>query len=111
MGHGSRSASGRAYGHTTGAELDEVARVLAGLVKRYHLPEKVMVYHQVARSVVRKESGLKAHEGVVVSSQSTDWVILGPRSTPTAWSTRPRPSSCTPVSSCSSPRIVDTAAG
>jgi hypothetical protein len=57
---------GAAYGHTTGAELDEVARYLSGLVKRYHLPEKVMVYHQVASSVVRRESGLKAHDGVVM---------------------------------------------
>jgi hypothetical protein len=57
---------GGAYGYTTGAELNEVARYLATLVKRYDLPEKVMVYHQVARSVVRKESGLKDHEGVVV---------------------------------------------
>jgi hypothetical protein len=57
---------GGAYGHTTGAELDEVSRYLASLVKRYDLPEKIMVYHQVARSVVRKESGLKDREGVVV---------------------------------------------
>jgi hypothetical protein len=57
---------GAVYGHTTGAELDGVARYLAGLVKRYNLPEKVMVYHQVARSVVRRESGLKAHDGVVM---------------------------------------------
>jgi hypothetical protein len=57
---------GGVYGHTTGAELDEVARYLSGLVQQYHLPEKVMVYHQVASSVVRKESGLKAHDGVVV---------------------------------------------
>ena len=49
---------GGAYGYTTGAELDEVSRYLARLVKRYDLPEKIMVYHQVARSVVRKESGL-----------------------------------------------------
>jgi hypothetical protein len=55
---------GAAYGHSTGAELDEVARYLSGLVKQYNLPEKVMVYHQVARSVVRKESGLKDHDGV-----------------------------------------------
>jgi hypothetical protein len=55
---------GAAYGHTTGAELDEVARYLSGLVKQYNLPEKVMVYHQVARSVVRKESGLRDHDGV-----------------------------------------------
>ncbi|HJY45575.1 MAG TPA: hypothetical protein VJ301_13210 [Propionibacteriaceae bacterium] len=57
---------GDAYGHTTGAELDEVSRYLAGLVKQHNLPEKVMVYHQVAKSVVRKESGLKDHDGVVV---------------------------------------------
>jgi hypothetical protein len=56
---------GGVYGHTSGAELDEVARYLSGLVKQYNLPEKVMVYHQVARSVVRKESGLKDHDGVV----------------------------------------------
>ncbi len=57
---------GRAYGHTTGAELNGVAAYLAGLVKKYDLPEKVMVYHQVAASVVRKESGLKDHDGVAI---------------------------------------------
>jgi hypothetical protein len=57
---------GGAYGHTTGAELDEVSRYLAGLVKLHDLPEKLMVYHQVARSVVRKESGLKDYDGVAV---------------------------------------------
>ena len=57
---------GAAYGHTTGAELDGTARYLARLVKRHDLPEKVMVYHQVAVSVVRQESGLKAHAGVAV---------------------------------------------
>ena len=56
---------GGVYGHTTGAELDEVSRYLSGLVKQYNLPQKVMVYHQVARSVVRQESGLKQHAGVV----------------------------------------------
>jgi hypothetical protein len=57
---------GGVYGHTTGAELDEVARYLSGLVKQHNLPEKVLVYHQVARIVVRKESGLKDHDGVVL---------------------------------------------
>ncbi|HZA72808.1 MAG TPA: hypothetical protein VE476_07825 [Propionibacteriaceae bacterium] len=56
---------GRAYGHTTGAELNQTAAYLANLVRRHDLPEKVMVYHQVAASVVRKESGLKPHPGVV----------------------------------------------
>jgi hypothetical protein len=56
---------GRAYGHSTGAELDDVASYLAELVEEYDLPQKVMVYHQVARSVLRAESGLHPHRGVV----------------------------------------------
>jgi hypothetical protein len=39
---------GRAYGHSTGAELDDVASYIADLVEEYDLPQKVMVYHQVA---------------------------------------------------------------
>jgi hypothetical protein len=57
---------GGPYGHTTGAELNQVASYLANLVEKYDLPEKVMVYHQVAASVVRKEAGLKQHDGVVL---------------------------------------------
>ena len=57
---------GRAYGHTTGAELNQTAGYLAGLVEQHDLPEKVMVYHQVAKSVVRAESGLQPHPGVVM---------------------------------------------
>jgi hypothetical protein len=57
---------GRAYGHSTGAELDDVAYYLAELVEEYDLPQKVMVYHQVARSVIRAESGLHPHRGVVM---------------------------------------------
>jgi hypothetical protein len=56
---------GRAYGHSTGAELDDVSSYLAELVEEYDLPQKVMVYHQVARSVLRAESGLHPHPGVV----------------------------------------------
>jgi hypothetical protein len=55
---------GGAYGHTTGAELNQTAAYLSRLVEKHDLPEKVMVYHQVAASVVRKESGLKDHPGV-----------------------------------------------
>ncbi|WP_202879632.1 hypothetical protein [Serinicoccus kebangsaanensis] len=56
---------GQVYGSTTGAELDEVAAYLADLVDEHDLPEKAMVYHQVASSVVREESGLTEHDGVV----------------------------------------------
>jgi hypothetical protein len=57
---------GGRYGHTTGAELNQVAGYLENLVEKYDLPEKVMVYHQVAAIVVREESGLKQHAGVVL---------------------------------------------
>lgn len=57
---------GRIYGSTTGAELDGVARFLDGIVRRYDLPQKVMVFHQVAASVVRHQSAVKQRDGVVV---------------------------------------------
>lgn len=57
---------GQVYGHTSGAELDAVADYLAELVRRHNLPEKVMVYHQVADSVVRNEPTLTPHEEVAI---------------------------------------------
>lgn len=57
---------GQVYGSTTGAELNGVATYLDSLVRRYHLPQKVMVFHQVAAKVVRRQSAIKAHSGVVV---------------------------------------------
>ncbi|UOZ10665.1 hypothetical protein [Amycolatopsis sp. WQ 127309] len=55
---------GKKFGRTTGAELDEVARYLGGLAGTHGLPAKVMVYHQVAASVVRDEELLLQHPGV-----------------------------------------------
>ena len=57
---------GRVFGHTTGAELNQVAAYLSDLVAGKKLPEKVLVYHQLAPRIVRRESGLKAHRGVVL---------------------------------------------
>ncbi|WP_439381025.1 hypothetical protein [Amycolatopsis lexingtonensis] len=55
---------GKKFGRTTGAELDGVARYLGGLAEAHRIPAKVMVYHQVASSVVRDEQFLGAHSGV-----------------------------------------------
>lgn len=55
---------GREFGHTTGAELDQVARYLSGLAKRHDLPPRLMIYHQLASRIVRGESALRAHDGV-----------------------------------------------
>ncbi len=57
---------GEEFGVTTGEELDGVAAYLASLVAERRLPEKIMVYHQVAVSVVRDIAGLKRHHGVAV---------------------------------------------
>ncbi|GAB3575318.1 hypothetical protein GCM10027445_37590 [Amycolatopsis endophytica] len=57
---------GEEFGRTTGEELDGVATYLASLVARHGLPEKIMVYHQVAVSVVEDIAGLKRHSGVAV---------------------------------------------
>jgi hypothetical protein len=57
---------GRVYGRTTGAELDSVAAYLSGLVAEGNLPEKPMVFHQVAPSVVRDEPLLQPKPGVVI---------------------------------------------
>jgi len=57
---------GRVFGKTTGAKIDEVSRYLAKIVAEEDLPEKVLVYHQLAASIVTKESQLKDHPGVAV---------------------------------------------
>ncbi|HEX2704417.1 MAG TPA: hypothetical protein VHM65_01560 [Candidatus Lustribacter sp.] len=57
---------GRVFGHTSGAELDSIARYVAGLVAAKRLPEKVVLYHQLHVSIVAGESALTPHPGVVL---------------------------------------------
>jgi len=57
---------GHAYGHTDGATIDDIARYLSSIVAANDLPEKVLVYHQVARSVVRGPAAIKRHDGVEI---------------------------------------------
>ena len=57
---------GEVFGSTTGAELDAVARYLAELVREGDLPQKAMVYHQVAPSVVVDEQALGAYPEVAL---------------------------------------------
>jgi hypothetical protein len=56
----------KVFGHTTGEEIDAVAGYLASVVEQYDLPEKVLVFHQLAPSVVRGEDGIRTRPGVVV---------------------------------------------
>jgi hypothetical protein len=57
---------GRVFGHTTGKELNSVAAYLSGIVGRFRLPEKIMVYHQLAPRIVRGEAALRSHPGVAI---------------------------------------------
>jgi hypothetical protein len=54
------------FGHTTGKQIDAVARYLSGVVAKHDLPEKVLVYHQLSPSIVRSEKDLKPHKGVAI---------------------------------------------
>ncbi len=57
---------GRVFGHTTGAELDQVIAFLADVVRASALPEKAMVVHQLAPSVLTGIGALHARKGVAV---------------------------------------------
>jgi hypothetical protein len=64
------------YGQTTGAEINDVANYLAGIVKEGNLPEKALIFHQLNRYVVKDESTIAAPPGVVII-KSVDG--LGPK--------------------------------
>lgn len=54
----------RQFGWVTGAELQATASYVAGLVKANRLPEKVVLFHQLAVSIVRDPGALKAVDGI-----------------------------------------------
>ena len=57
---------GRVFGQVTGAQLDGVAAYLSGLVASHELPEKVMLYHQLAPHIVQSPEALGAHPGIAL---------------------------------------------
>ena len=57
---------GQVFGRTTGKELDSVAEYLDSLARDKGLPQKVLVFHQVASRVVRKQDDIRERPGVVV---------------------------------------------
>ncbi|MEU9115440.1 hypothetical protein AB0D04_27565 [Streptomyces sp. NPDC048483] len=63
---GAGEVPGGKFGHTSGREVTGVARYLSGLVAEHDLPEKPLVFHQVAPSVLREESALRPHPGVAL---------------------------------------------
>jgi hypothetical protein len=56
---------GQFYGQTTGETLNAVAAYLSGIVERFGLPEKALVFHEVIREVVKDEAAVAPYPGVV----------------------------------------------
>ena len=63
---GPNQVPGRAFGRTTGAVIDDVARHVSGIVAKNDLPEKVVVYHQLTLGIVGHEQKLRERKGVVL---------------------------------------------
>lgn len=63
---GDGQVPGHVYGRTSGRELDSVASYLADMVRRYDLPQKVLVFHQVHQSIVRDQGELRDHRELVI---------------------------------------------
>jgi hypothetical protein len=61
---GAGQVPGRVFGRTTGTELNGIGAYLSALVTRYRLPEKLFVFHQLAKPIVRDEASLRTHPGV-----------------------------------------------
>jgi hypothetical protein len=55
---------GRVFGRTSGAELNSVAAYLSSLVTKYKLPEKLFVFHQLAKPIIRNQAALRSYPGV-----------------------------------------------
>jgi hypothetical protein len=57
---------GQKFGHTDGSEITAVADYLSGLVAQHDLPEKPLVFHQVADFVVPDRAKLRSAPGVAL---------------------------------------------
>jgi hypothetical protein len=57
---------GEVFGSTTGAELDAVSAYVDGLVSAHHLPQKVLLYHQLHADIVTGQDMLVDRPGVAV---------------------------------------------
>lgn len=57
---------GQSYGHTSGEEIAEIAAYLDGIVEENQLPQKALIFHQVAPGVVSGEEAIGEYDGVEV---------------------------------------------
>jgi hypothetical protein len=61
-----RQRPGVVWGQTSAASINAVAEYLSGLVAADNLPEKVLVFHEVVREVVKDETLMRSPPGVVI---------------------------------------------
>jgi hypothetical protein len=61
---GAGQVPGRVFGRTTSAELNSIGAYLSMLVTKYRLPEKLFVFHQLSKPIVRDQASLRTHAGV-----------------------------------------------
>jgi hypothetical protein len=55
---------GRVFGRTSGGELNGIGAYLSDLVTRYRLPEKLYVFHQLAKPIIRDQATLRTYPGL-----------------------------------------------
>ena len=61
-----RQRPGVVWGQTTASDINAVAEYLSSLVVAGNLPEKVLVFHEVVREVVKDERSMHTTPGVVI---------------------------------------------
>lgn len=76
---------GKRFGRMTGRELDTVAAYVDAVVRQNRLPQKALVFHQVAARVVTGESAVRERSGVAII-KSVDGIGSRPLKTAT-WTT------------------------
>jgi hypothetical protein len=57
---------GQEIGSTDAATVNEVSRYMAGLVRRYDLPQKLLVVHRFTRDMIEAEDELERNPGVAL---------------------------------------------
>lgn len=57
---------GRVFGSVTGAQVDEVAAYLSGIVTKHDLPEKAMIVHVLRTSILTEPEGMRHRTGVAL---------------------------------------------
>jgi hypothetical protein len=57
---------GQEIGSTDASKVDQVSRYLSGIVRRYQLPQKLLVVHRFTRDMIEAEDQLERHPGVAL---------------------------------------------